>query len=317
VVWFAAMSALAEVHEATVNTTDTLHWLGRTFLDHAPSIAVLLVAAWIGLRATKIVGARIVDHARSQKSGDHDESVRRAETLAMILGYTAKICVFVLVVLGTLREFGTDVGPLVTGAGVIGVVVGLGAQSIVKDVLTGVFIFTENQFQIGDAVELGGKAGVVEEINLRTTMLRSADGAVHIIPNGQINVATNFSYHWSKAVVDLQIGYDADLDLVLKLLQKTSADAKADVVLGKDLLEEPVVTGPEAFSEIGMKVTVSAKTPPLRQWEVARQLRRRIRTAFDAAGIGVPVQQRMIHVRSGEAIRPSSGASSERNGPSA
>ena len=215
----------------------------------------------------------------------------------MLFRYTSKIFVFAIFLLALLREFGTDVTPLLTGAGIVGVVVGLGAQSLVKDILTGIFIFTENQYSIGDVVELGGKTGTVEAINLRTTILRASDGAVHIVPNGTITVATNMSYRWSRAVIDLQIAYDADFDKVIALLKRVAAEAKADAVLSKDLLEEPGVFGPEAFNEHSMKVTMSAKVYPLRQWEVSRALRRRIRVAFDREGILIPVPQRRIEVR--------------------
>ena len=279
-------------------------WVWRVFLIHGVPLLIILIVSVVVVRGVTLLGSRIVEHAKKQSGGDADEAVRRAQTLSAIFGYTAKIFVFGIAILAILREFGTDVTPLLTGAGIMGVVIGLGAQSLVKDILTGVFIFTENQYSIGDVVELGGKTGTVEAINLRTTILRSSDGAVHIIPNGTITVATNMSYRWSRAVIDLQIGYDADFDKVISLLKKVAAEAKADPALSKDLLEEPGVFGPEAFNEHSLKVTMSVKVHPLRQWEVGRALRRRIRTAFDREGILIPVPQRMIQVKSGDLVRP-------------
>ncbi len=283
---------------------DTALWMWRLFVFHGVPLLLILVASVVVVRAVTILGNRIVEHAKKHNGSDSDEAVRRAQTLSMLFRYTSKVFVFGIAVLAILREFGTDVTPLLTGAGIVGIVVGLGAQSLVKDILTGIFIFTENQFSIGDVVELGGKTGTVEAINLRTTILRSADGAVHIVPNGQITVATNMSYRWSKAVVDLQIGYDQDFDRVIAILRKVAAEAKADPILSKDLLEEPGVFGPEAFNEHSLKVTMSAKVVALRQWEVSRALRRRIKQAFDREGILVPVPQRMIQVRDGASLRP-------------
>lgn len=290
----------------TTPPRELAEWLWHIFRVHGVPFLLVLVVSWILLFCTRLVGKKIVDHVRRTNPDELGEAVRRAETLALMMSYTTRVFVICIIGFSILHETGTDLTPLLTGAGLIGVVVGFGAQSLVKDLLTGVFIFTENQFSIGDMVELGGKTGTVEAINLRTTMLRSSDGSVHIVPNGQITVTTNMSYRWSRSLVDVQLGYDADYERAVAVLKKVCAEAKTDPVLGKDFLEEPRVQGPESFGEHSLKMTVNSKVVPLRQWDVGRELRRRIMAAFDKEGIRIAIPQRMISVKSGELVKPAS-----------
>jgi moderate conductance mechanosensitive channel len=268
-------------------------WLGTSGLR----IVLTLLLSWLVLRMVRAVGARLVRRADDQDPKRVSEEERRAQTLAAILHYATRIVVFAIIGLVVLREVGTDITPFLTGAGILGVALGFGAQSLVKDVLAGVFILTEEHFRVGDVVELAGKSGVVERVNLRTTLVRSMDGAVHIVPNGQITVATNMSFRWSRAVLDLQLGYDTDLEKVEEILRKIGADMKADPQWSKDLLEEPEITGVESFNESSINIRVMVKTLPLRQWDVARQLRRRVKREFDKAGVQMPFPQRVIHYK--------------------
>lgn len=260
-------------------------------------ILLTFLVAWLAIRTMHAVGVRIVKRANDKDPTHVSEEERRAQTLAAILDYSTRVLVFAVAGLVFLNEVGTNITPFVTGAGIAGVALGFGAQSLVKDVLAGVFILTEEHFRVGDVVELAGKSGQVERVNLRTTFVRDVDGAMHIVPNGQITVATNRSFRWSRVVLDLQLGYDTDLEMVEAILQKIGSEMKADPVWEKDLLEEPQITGVESFNESSINIRVLVKTLPLRQWDVARHLRRRIKDAFDKAGVRMPFPQRMIHYK--------------------
>lgn len=260
-------------------------------------ILLTFLVAWLALRTIHAVGVRIVRRATDKDPARVSEEERRAQTFAAILDYAARVLVFAVAGLVVLNEVGTDITPFVTGAGIAGVALGFGAQSLVKDVLAGVFILTEEHFRVGDVVEIAGKSGQVERVNLRTTFVRDLDGAMHIVPNGQITVATNKSFRWSRVVLDLQLGYDTDLQKVEELLARIGAETKADPVWGKDLLEEPQVMGVESFNESSINLRLLVKTLPLRQWDVARHLRRRIKDAFDQAGVKMPFPQRVIHYK--------------------
>ncbi len=266
-------------------------------LLHGLKIVLVLLVAWLAVRMVGVLARRILARAGDGHAGVVTESEKRAKTLAQVLTYVTKIFVWASVTLMILRETGLDVAPFLAGAGIAGIALGFGAQSLVKDVLAGVFILTESQFRVGDVVELVGKSGVVEEINLRTTLLRSLDGTVHIVPNGQIAVASNMTHRWSRAVLDVQVGYDADLDLVEGLLVKVGAELKSDPKWSGDLLEDPQVMAIESFGDNAVTVRVMVKTQPLRQWDVARQLRRRIKRALDDAKIEIPFPQRVIHYK--------------------
>jgi small-conductance mechanosensitive channel len=283
--------------DASQSNASRVFWLGADAAwVHGVPILVAVLAVWLILRVTRLVGDRLVSHAR-HAHGDTGEGERRARTIAQILDYLAKVFVAVALGMVLLKESGTDITPFLTGAGILGVVIGLGAQSLLKDVLAGAFILVENQFRVGDVVELAGKSGVVEQVNLRTTVLRAADGALHFVPNGQITVASNLSYRWSRAVVDFPVSMDDDLDALLAALRAAATAMKSDPKWSPDLLEEPQITGPEAIGEGTVTVHVQVKTPPLRQWDVARELRRRLLGAMRSAGVKAPLPQRILHHR--------------------
>lgn len=270
-------------------------------------ILLTFLVAWLLVRTMHAVGARIVRRANDKTPGRVSEEERRAQTFAAILDYATRVLVIVTAGLVVLNEVGTNITPFVTGAGIAGVALGFGAQSLVKDVLAGVFILTEEHFRVGDVVEIAGKSGEVERVNLRTTFIRDAEGAMHIVPNGQITVATNKSFRWARVVIDLRLGYDTDLEQVEALLKKVGAEMKADETWSKDLLEEPQITGVESFNESSINIRVIVKTEPLRQWDVARHLRRRIKRAFDDAGVKMPFPQQVIHYKATPGVPPPPG----------
>lgn len=219
---------------------------------------------------------------------------QRAETMAGI--FQSIITVIVVAVVGTmiLSELGVDIAPIIASAGIIGIALGFGAQSLVRDFLAGIFIFMEDQYGVGDVVDLGEATGSVEAVTLRMTRLRDVNGAVWFVPNGEIMRVGNMSKNWSRAVVDVGVGYGEDLARVQQVLREIAHDLWEDEDYQGIIIEEPEVTGVEMLAADSVTIRVMVKTAPLEQWGVARALRQRIKARFDHEGIEIPFAQRVV-----------------------
>jgi small conductance mechanosensitive channel len=196
-----------------------------------------------------------------------------------------------------LAELGLNIAPVLAGAGIAGIAIGFGAQTLVRDLLAGVFVLIENQYARGDVVRIAGVSGMVEDVNLRRTVLRDLDGIVHSVPNGEVRVASNFTRGWSRVNFNVTIGYEQDIDRVRALLDRIGAELAADPEWGPLILEAPKVLRVDAFEESGVALKILAMTKPIRQWDVAGEMRRRIKAAFDAEGIRIPYPHRVVVVR--------------------
>jgi small conductance mechanosensitive channel len=197
-----------------------------------------------------------------------------------------------------LRELGLDIAPLIAGAGVAGVALGLGAQALIRDVIGGFFILLEDQFVVGDSIQVGNIAGAVEKMTLRATFLRDLEGTLHVIPNGEIRIVSNRTKDWSRAIVDLGVAYEEDIGRVVAALGKIGHDLHQDEEFALLLLEEPTVTGVEALGDWAVTVRIMVKTRPGKQWDVARELRRRIKESFEREGIEMPYPRQEVLMRS-------------------
>jgi small conductance mechanosensitive channel len=193
----------------------------------------------------------------------------------------------VAIVMG-LDLFGVNIGPVLTGAGIAGLAVGFGAQTLVRDVISGFFMILENQVRVGDVAAINGIEGLVETINLRTIVLRDIEGTVHVFPNGAINTLANRSKDFSYYVVDLAVSYYDDPDKVARAVRDVGAGLQADPVIGPSILAPIEVLGVDAFGDWSVKMKARIKTVPLKQWDVGRELRRRIIKAFEQQGFTVP-----------------------------
>ena len=211
----------------------------------------------------------------------------RTDTLASVLKSLVRVIVFVLALISGLSIFKIDIGPLVAGAGIVGIVVTLGTQNLVKDLITGSFILVENQFDVGDVVTINNLSGTVEKMNWRTTVLRSLDGNVHIIPNGQINIVTVQTEEWSRAVLDVPIAHNSDLEQVTQLLQSIGETMRQEDPWKELMFEDLHVLGVESFAENAIIFRSLCKTAPGKQWVVLRELRRRVQVIFAKEGIGL------------------------------
>jgi small conductance mechanosensitive channel len=229
---------------------------------------------------------------------------QRTETIGSVLRSVTSIVLFTVAGAMVLSELGFELGPVIASAGIAGVALGFGAQNLVKDFLNGMFMILEDQYGVGDAIDAGEASGIVEAVGLRTTRLRSVDGTVWHIRNGEILRIGNMSQGWSRALLDVSVAYDTDTDLAASVIKEVADGVWHDEVLGKLVLEEPEVWGVENLGVDGIAIRLVVKTAPLEQWTVARELRRRIKTAFDERGIEIPLPQRSLWLRTDPAAAP-------------
>lgn len=217
---------------------------------------------------------------------------QRIEALTSVLRSVVTATVWLIASLMILGELGVNLAPLIAGAGVAGVALGFGAQSLIKDFLSGMFILVEDQFGVGDIVDLDREtSGVVEGVSLRTTRLRAVDGTVWHVSNGEIRRVGNMSQHWSRSLLDVEVAYDTDLDLAQAVVKRV-----ADRLWEEDraVLEEPEMWGVERLGASGIVLRLVVKTTPSEQWRVSRELRQRIKSAFDEEGIEIPFPQQTV-----------------------
>lgn len=256
-------------------------------------VVLIVVAAWIGLRMMQ----RVIRLSRERilRRMDDSEQLKRAETLSRVVRYVASVVVLVVATTLILSELGIAVAPILGAAGVIGLAVGFGAQSLVKDYFAGFFILLENQMRQGDVVEIAGKSGLVEEVTLRYVRLRDYDGDVHFVSNGLITTVTNKSRGFAQAVVDVGVAYREDTDEVLGVMRETGAQLRADPVFGAKILDELEIAGVDQWADSAVIMRCRFKVRPLEQWNVRREFLRRLKKAFDAHGIEIPFPHLTIY----------------------
>ena len=230
------------------------------------------------------------------------ESAKRIETLIRLVRQGVYLALWLVVGLVTLQELGIDIGPILAGAGILGLAVGFGGQNLVRDVISGFFIVLENQVRVGDVAVINGTGGLVERINFRTMVLRDQRGVVHIFPNGTITTLSNMTQEWSAYVFELGVAYKEDTDAVAEVIRGVLAGLCADETHGPSIIEEPEIFGVDAFGDSAVIIKGRIKTKPIRQWAVGREFLRRIKLAFDEQGIEIPFPHRSLYI--GEASKP-------------
>lgn len=295
-----------------------------TFSASLVSIILLLVFAWLIVRvlrhqipkaAKAYVAAREVDNARHarkdlteeqrlERSMHLERSRQRAATLGSVVASLAAGLAWFVAGLLVLDQFGVSLAPLLAGAGVVGIALGFGAQQMVKDFLAGVFIILEDQYGVGDIVDLGEASGTVERISLRVTRLRDVSGVVWYVPNGEIRRVGNTSKLWSTALLDIDVSYSTDLDEAGRILKSVADELWHEDIPELTIIDEPDFVGVQHFGADGVTLRLIAKTEPAEQWAVARELRRRIKFALDEAGIEIPFPQRTIWMQPATKSQP-------------
>jgi small-conductance mechanosensitive channel len=266
-------------------------WLQNTFgFIYAPVFIPLIRIVWIifiGFFLLKLIdsGLKRLRLIFPATDGSLARVEQRTKTLRHIIRSFSKGILIVVIALTISSELGFDIGPILASAGIAGLAVGFGAQSIVKDVISGFFILFEDQFGVGDIVRIADLSGVVEGMTLRSTVLRNLEGQVHVIPNGNIQTVTVLTREWARAVVDVTVAHSADLAKVFGVLQKIGLRLARD--LPDQVLEQPMILGVEKLGETGVTIRLIVKTPPFKQFDVMREWRRRIKEEFDSAGIAL------------------------------
>ncbi|MCF8178437.1 MAG: mechanosensitive ion channel family protein [Sulfuritalea sp.] len=249
-------------------------------------IVLILVLAWIGLHFShRLIRSFRVYVTRS--TGDREE-IKRIETLGRVFRYIASVVISLVTGILVLGEVGVSIAPILGAAGVVGVAVGFGAQSLVKDYFTGFFLLLENQMRQGDVVEAGGKAGVVEEITLRYLRMRDYSGNVHFVPNGSITTVTNMTRGFAQAVVDVGVAYRENVDAALDVMREVGTGMRTDAVFGPKILDDLEIAGVEQWADSAVILRCRFKVAPIEQWNVRREFLRRLKFAFDNAGIEIP-----------------------------
>lgn len=249
-------------------------------------ITLILIAAWvlIGLLQRTIRGMR----QRIASRLDDREAAKRAETLGRVFRYLVAVVVSLIAGMLVLGELGVSVAPILGAAGVVGLAVGFGAQSLVKDYFTGFFLLLENQIRQGDVVQLGSHSGLVEEVTLRYVQLRDYDGNVHYVPNGHITTVVNMSRGFSQAVMDIGVAYREDVDAVMGVMRRVGEQMRADEAFGPRILDALEIAGVDRWADSAVVIRCRFRTQPLEQWGVRREYLRRLKAAFDAEGIEIP-----------------------------
>jgi small-conductance mechanosensitive channel len=264
----------------------------------AARVVLIAVAAWI------LVGAlqrlfRIFRERLTARMEDR-EQVKRAQTLGRAFRYLAAVVVSLIAGMLILAELGVSVAPILGAAGVVGIAVGFGAQSLVKDYFTGFFILLENQIRQGDVVRVADKSGLVEEITLRYVRLRDYDGNVHYVPNSLITTVSNMSRGFAQAVLDVGVAYREDIDEAFAVMREVAAGMRADPAFGPRMLDDLEVAGVEKWADAAVVLRARLKTAPLEQWSVRREFFWRLKKAFDARGIEIPYPHLTVYAGEGK-----------------
>lgn len=261
--------------------TDGIEWLRTTGLK----ILVVLILMFVAVKAGRFIVRRFGER---RKKGKGQEFKKRMDTLIDITGDVLMIIIVIVAGMTIMNQLGIKVGPLLAAAGVVGVAVGFGAQHIIKDVINGFFILLDDQIRVGDVVDVGGKAGIVEKVTLRLTILRDLAGNVHFVRNGEITLVTNMTKEYSRYVFEIGVAYREDVDEVIRAVKAVDEDLRNDPAYKEDILEPIEILGLDQFANSAVVIKARTKTKPIKQWAVGREFNRRLKKKFDEEDIEIP-----------------------------
>jgi small-conductance mechanosensitive channel len=285
---------LDKLPQKTPELADRLSEWGMT---HGIRILLILFGMWLLVKIAGVIGKRIIKIAEDDDPTTENDRERRAKTLAQIFKIMVKTLVIAFGSISIIKELGFDIGPVLAGAGILGLAIGFGSQSLVKDIVSGFFLIMENQIRVGDVVRIGEISGTVEKITLRIVVLRDIEAIVHVIPNGEIKTLSNLTYGWSRAVINIGVSYKENVDNVMAVLKDIGVKLALEEKYKSLILEEPTILGVDSLGENAVNIKVLFKTVPLMQWDVGREFRRRVKNEFDRLGIEIPYQQRTVYIR--------------------
>ncbi len=266
------------------------------FLEAAPKILLIIIIGFIVIKVAGKILERIIRKAiKGEPELDEAAELKREDTLIAILGGTLKILLWIIILLLVLSELSVNIAPLIASAGVVGIAIGFGGQYLIRDIITGVFILIENQYRVGDSVDINDFVGKVEEISLRKTTLRDIDGNVHHIPHGEITIVTNKSAKFSQVNINFGIAYESDIDKAIEVINEVGVSLYEDDVWSKNLLEAPYFKRVQDLADSAVILKIFAKTRPGKQFDIAGELRLRLKKECDKVGISIPYPQMVIH----------------------
>jgi len=273
-----------------LNLEKSLQWILAWFsanASHAARIALVLVVALLLLRAIRVLVPRIREHLASRQESIED--AKRIQTLMRVAHYLLSLSTLGVATLLVMGEIGISLAPILGAAGIVGIAVGFGAQTLVKDYVGGLLLLVENQIRVGDMIEVSGKTGIVEEVSLRFIRLRDYGGNVYFIPNGTITVITNSSLGFAYAVLDISITYGSDIDTAMNIMRKVDEDLRADPEHAPRILGALEIAGVDQWADSSLVIRGRIQVKPLEQWNVRREYLKRLKAAFDAGGLEIPL----------------------------
>jgi len=261
-------------------------------------IFIVIVAYVLKVIAKRFIQRLVKAAVSSDKIMTEDAELKRMKTLVQIFSYTINIIIVIIAAMMVIQEFGVQIAPILATAGIAGVAIGFGAQYLVKDIITGIFIIFENQYHIGDVINIEGIGGVVEDISLRVTTLRDMDGTVHYIPHGEIKKVSNLTSQFAKINLNVGVAYGANLDHVIEVVNKVGQNLANDPKWKEVINEAPKFLRVNALDDSSVSIKITGETKPMEQWGVTGELRKRIKESFEKEGIEIPFPQTVVRLLS-------------------
>lgn len=265
---------------------------------HIVRITIIILGAIIIRFISGRLIARVIRRFVRRGHGTKLAEDKRENTLIQVAGGTVSIVVWLVAGMMLLSEFGIAIGPVLAAAGVVGLAVGFGGQYLIRDLISGAFVILENQYRTGDVVSIGATSGLVEGITLRMTTLRDLDGTVHHIPHGEIKTVANLSKGFSRVNINIGVSYDSNLEHVIEVVNRVGKELAEDAAWKEHIMTPPAFLRVEDFADSAIIIKILGDTAPIKQWEVAGELRKRLKVAFDAEGIEIPFPQQVLHTDS-------------------
>jgi small-conductance mechanosensitive channel len=275
-----------------------LRAIGSWFVSTGLRIVLIALITLIVIKGVKVLANRLQVAFSKQKVDE--ESKKRASTLSSVIRHLLTVVILVVAIMTILGQLGVEIGPILAAAGIVGLAVGFGAQSLVKDIINGFFILLEDQIRVGDVVQIAGKGGLVEKVNLKMTILRDFSANVHYIPNGNIDVVTNMTKDYSRYVFDIGVAYREDVDEVMKIIREVDEELRKDSSCSEDILEPLEVFGLDQFADSALIIKARYKTKPIKQWGVAREFNHRLKKKFDEKDIEIPFPHLTLYMGQGK-----------------
>jgi small conductance mechanosensitive channel len=277
----------------------------RDFSDRILRVVFIVIGAEIFRRLVMLLAHHTIVRSRAGAAETETQRELRARTLSNVINGTATVVIYIWAFILVLQALGMNIAAVLTGVGIAGLAIGFGAQSLVKDFIGGFYILLENQYRVGDLVDIADRRGVVEQITMRSTRLRnSLDGIVHVIPNGEIHTVSNLSFLWSRHEAKIGVSYNADPDEVLAILERVGRQMREEEPWSGLLMDDPKVLGLDEFADSALVFKVVFQTEPLQQFTVGREYKRRLFYAFKEAGIEIPFPHRTVYHRQDEGGNP-------------